>query len=204
MNAQFTYNDPVFRVGHSAKDAIRTEARSRRAKMEHSLIDAALVSHLRAWLGPARRIAAYSPMANEPGGKELLPALAEVHEVWLPITPAHGGLRWGLYDGSLRRGVHFGIGEPEGPGEPSLSALSLDAVLVPALGVDRSGVRLGQGAGYYDRALDGVDCPVVALVYDGEVHDSLPSEPHDWPVDAAVTQSGFVELGTGRGGRAVQ
>lgn len=204
MNAQSTYNDLVFRVGHSAKDAIRAETRSRRARIEHSLIDASVVSHLLAWLGPARRVAAYSPMANEPGGKELLPALAEVHEVWLPITPEHGGLRWGRYDGSLRRGAHFGIGEPEGPGEPSLSVLSLDAVIVPALGVDRSGVRLGQGAGYYDRALDGIDCPVVALVYDAELHETLPAEPHDRPVDAAVTQSGFVELGTGRGGQPVQ
>lgn len=204
MNEQFTYNDSVFRVGHSAKEAIRTETRRRRAKSEHSLIDAAVVSHLLDWLEPGARVAAYSPLSGEPGGEYLLPGLSKTHEVWLPITPTEGDLRWGKYSGELHRGAHFGIREPEGPGEASLSKLSCDAVIVPALGVDHSGVRLGQGAGYYDRALDGVTCPIIALVYDEEVHDELPSEPHDHPIDGAVTQSGFMWLGTERGGPAVQ
>ena len=148
-------------------------------------------------------MAAYSPLKNEPGGVELLPALSASHEVWLPITLPEGRMRWGKFTGELRTGP-LGIGEPEGPGEPSLSGLSLDAVIVPALGVDRSGMRLGQGAGYYDRALLGVTCPVIALVYDEEIHDELPAEPHDRAVDAVVTQSGFMWLGTGLGGTAVQ
>lgn len=149
-------------------------------------------------------MAAYSPLPGEPGGPNLVPALAERHEVWLPITPREGDLRWGRFDGALREGAQFGILEPEGPGEPRLSAIPCDAVIVPALGVDRSGVRLGQGAGYYDRALDGVECPIVALVYDHEVHETLPFESHDHPVDGAVTQTGFIRLGTGTGGPAVQ
>lgn len=200
----------MFGVGHPAnkrpvsKAEVRAITRQRRASMEHELIDAAVISHLLSWLEGSTRVAAYSPLPGEPGGPELVSALAEKHEVWLPITPKEGGLRWGMFDGELRRGAHFGIGEPEGPGEPSISNLACDAVVVPALGVDRSGVRLGQGAGYYDRALEGVQCPVVALVYDDEVHGMLPSEPHDHPVDAAVTQSGFFPLGTGKGGPAVQ
>lgn len=192
----------MFGVGHSAnqrpvsKADVRALTRQRRASTEHSLIDAALISHLLTWLDGASRVAAYCPLPGEPGGPQLVAALAAEYEVWLPITPRNGGLRWGLFDGELRRGAHYGIWEPEGPGEPSISALACDTVIVPALGVDRSGVRLGQGAGYYDRALEGVECPVVALVYDDEVHDALPSEPHDHPVDGAVTPSGFMELGT--------
>lgn len=200
----------MFGVGHPAKQRLVSKAevraltRQRRALMQHSLIDAAVVSHLLTWLGEPQRVAAYYPLPNEPGGPALVSALAEKHEVWLPITPRQGDLRWGKFDGELRRGAHFGIWEPEGPGEASISVLECDAVIVPALGVDRSGMRLGQGAGYYDRALEGVDCPIVALVYDEEVHEVLPSEPHDRPVDAAVTQSGFVRLGTGTGSRPVQ
>ena len=204
MNEQFTYNDGVFGVGHSAKEAIRATTRRQRATMEHSLIDVTLTDHLLDWLGPTSRVAAYSPLPGEPGGVELVAALAAKHDLWLPITPKEGDLRWGRFVGELHEGAHFGIGEPEGPGEASLSMLSCDAVIVPALAVDRHGVRLGQGAGYYDRALDGVKCPVVALVYDSEVYDELPREPHDQPVDATVTQSGFMWLGTGRGGAAVQ
>lgn len=172
--------------------------------MEHELIDAALTSHLLTWLKGCSRVAAYVPLPGEPGGENLVPALAETHEVWLPITPVSGDLRWGQFTGELRRGAHFGIWEPEGPGETSISGLACDAVVVPALGIDRAGVRLGQGAGYYDRALESVECPIVALVYDDEVHEELPSEPHDQPVDGVVTQSGFTWLGNRRGGPPVQ
>jgi len=205
MNVQFTYNEAVFRVAHSAnkrpvsKAEIRTLTRQRRAAGEHELIDATLISHLLDWLGSATRVAAYSPMPGEPGGADLVASLAAKYEVWLPITPKKGELRWGLFDGELHQGAHFGIWEPKGPGEADLSSLELDAVLVPALGIDRSGVRLGQGAGYYDRALAKVTCPIIAVVYDDELHEELPSEPHDHPVDGVVTQSGFQWLGNHKG-----
>lgn len=200
----------MFDVGHPAsqppvsKSEVRATTRDHRASAEHSLIDAAVISHLLTWLGKPRRVAAYSPLPGEPGGPDLVSALATQHEVWLPITPPEGDLRWGRFDGDLRKGAHFGILEPSGPTKPHLNAIPCDVVIVPALGVDRSGVRLGQGAGYYDRALHGVQCPILALVYDDEVHDTLPFEPHDHAVDGAVTQSGFIPLGTGRGIRPVQ
>jgi 5-formyltetrahydrofolate cyclo-ligase len=74
----------------------------------------------------------------------------------------------------------------------------VDVVLAPAMAADRRGNRLGRGAGYYDRALTRVDStvPVVVLLHDGELVDTLPAEPHDRPVTAAVTPTlGWVELG---------
>ena len=67
-----------------------------------------------------------------------------------------------------------------------------DVVVVPALAVDRGGVRLGRGGGYYDRALRHVrpDARLVALVFDDELVDALPVEPHDRRVTAVVTPSG--------------
>ena len=64
-----------------------------------------------------------------------------------------------------------------------------DAVLVPALAVDRAGNRLGRGGGGCDRALARVGplMPLIALVYDGELLDHVPAEPHDVPVRAAVS-----------------
>jgi 5-formyltetrahydrofolate cyclo-ligase len=80
---------------------------------------------------------------------------------------------------------------PEPPGArlgPSAVA-DADVVLVPALAVDAHGARLGRGGGSYDRALARVapGRAVVALLYDGEVHLTVPSEPHDRPVTMAVT-----------------
>jgi 5-formyltetrahydrofolate cyclo-ligase len=61
--------------------------------------------------------------------------------------------------------------------------------VVPALAVDRRGSRLGRGGGSYDRALARVPAgrPVLALLYDGECPEVVPTEPHDRRVTVAVT-----------------
>jgi 5-formyltetrahydrofolate cyclo-ligase len=70
-------------------------------------------------------------------------------------------------------------------------------VLVPALAVDHRGQRLGRGGGSYDRALArvGERVPVVALLFDGELIDQVPAEPHDRPVSAvALPSQGIVSV----------
>jgi 5-formyltetrahydrofolate cyclo-ligase len=71
-------------------------------------------------------------------------------------------------------------------------------VFVPALAVDRAGVRLGRGAGFYDRTLRsaGPSARLVAVVRDDELVDEIPAEPHDVPMTHALTPGrGLVELG---------
>ncbi|MBA2637501.1 MAG: 5-formyltetrahydrofolate cyclo-ligase, partial [Solirubrobacterales bacterium] len=65
-------------------------------------------------------------------------------------------------------------------------------VLAPALAVDRSGGRLGQGGGSYDRALGRTTATVLAVVFDAEVLDAVPVEPHDRRVDGALTPGGGI------------
>ena len=62
-------------------------------------------------------------------------------------------------------------------------------VLVPALAVDRHGVRLGRGAGFYDRTLSLADpsAALVAVVRDDELVAHLPAEPHDVRMTHALT-----------------
>ena len=75
-----------------------------------------------------------------------------------------------------------------------------DAVLVPALAVDRAGNRLGRGGGSYDRALARVGpmVPLIALIYDAELLDRVPAEPHDVRVRAAVSPAaGMTVTGAG-------
>ena len=65
---------------------------------------------------------------------------------------------------------------------------SIDCIIVPALRIDRSGNRLGQGGGSYDRALKKLDCWKIALVHHGELtSEAIPTEPHDQRVSAAAT-----------------
>jgi 5-formyltetrahydrofolate cyclo-ligase len=70
-------------------------------------------------------------------------------------------------------------------------------VLVPALAVDRRGVRLGRGAGHYDRSLvfASAGAARLAVVRDEELVERLPGEPHDVRMTGALTPGrGVVEL----------
>jgi len=90
--------------------------------------------------------------------------------------------------------------EPSGPDLGPEALADADVVIIPALAVDTAGARLGQGGGWYDRALVAAlpDALVLALLYDGELvsaeKSALPCEPHDLPVDGVASPSGWRRL----------
>ncbi|MGH3852075.1 MAG: 5-formyltetrahydrofolate cyclo-ligase [Pseudonocardiaceae bacterium] len=144
--------------------------------------------------GAPGTVCAYWPVGGEPGSPELLDTLAR--RGWRVLLPVVGAvaepLDWAECTGaeSLRAGP-LGLLEPTGPrlGRAAITAAVL--VLVPALAVDRRGTRLGRGGGHYDRSLPLArpGTPLIAIVRDNEVLDSLPAQPHDVPVTAALTPS---------------
>ena len=83
--------------------------------------------------------------------------------------------------------------EPIGAALLDLSEIGV--VIVPALRIDQSGFRLGQGGGYYDRALTQLNAWKIGLVYPEELSsEKLPLENHDIPLDAAATPSIIVRF----------
>jgi 5-formyltetrahydrofolate cyclo-ligase len=110
--------------------------------------------------------------------------------VLLPISNEDGSLTWVRFDGETQTGI-FGFQEPVGH-EESLSGV--DLIFIPALAVDKKGQRLGKGKGYYDRALAQLEdlAPVIAVVFDDEFIERVPTEDHDHPVDAMITPSNTV------------
>ena len=91
----------------------------------------------------------------------------------------------------------YEIPEPEEK-EVRVGASTFDLVVVPGVAFDSTGVRVGFGKGYYDKALAGLKCPVVALAYDFQVADELiPSEPHDVRVSAVVTEKRIIRTSAG-------
>jgi 5-formyltetrahydrofolate cyclo-ligase len=180
---------------------IRAARRARDADVHarHAALLTAAVLDLAATTGGP--ICAYLPVGVEPwsplGVEELR---AAGHEILLPVVAgADAPLDWALYDGpgALVPGP-FGLREPTGPrlGPGTVSRARL--VLLPALAADRRGVRLGQGGGFYDRTLPlvGAEVPTVVVLDDGELVDTLPAEPHDRRVTAAVLPgSGVTMLG---------
>jgi 5-formyltetrahydrofolate cyclo-ligase len=155
---------------------------------------------------PGDTICAYVPVGSEPGSPAMLDALvAAGARVLLPVAREDASgtplpLTWGEYDGDLVT-ARCGLREPRGPW---LSADAIGAaaiVVVPALAVDLAGVRLGRGAGFYDRTLAMADpaARLIAMVRDDEVLDHLPGESHDVPTTHALTPGrGLVGLGAQR------
>ena len=80
-----------------------------------------------------------------------------------------------------------GVLHPAGPSLGLDGIAEAALVLAPALAVDAAGRRLGQGGGSYDRALTRSSAPVLAVVFDDELLDSVPVQPHDRPVGGTLT-----------------
>ncbi|WP_159943993.1 MULTISPECIES: 5-formyltetrahydrofolate cyclo-ligase [unclassified Nocardiopsis] len=150
------------------------------------------------WLAMGGTVACYYSVGTEPDTRRLVTALWKRGTyVLLPVFLPGGDLDWAAFEGpdSLAPAGH-GLLEPVGHRYGPGALGSADAVVCPALAVDRRGNRLGRGAGCYDRALDrrGPHTPAIALVHDEEFVESLPAEPHDRPVDAVVTPGGGVRV----------
>jgi 5-formyltetrahydrofolate cyclo-ligase len=142
----------------------------------------------------AGTVAAYVSVGTEPATQGLLFALWKRGTyVLVPRLLPDGDLDWASYEGpeSLEPG-RFGLLEPTEPERGPDAIRSADLVIVPALAVSSTGVRLGRGGGSYDRALARVAEGIltIAPVYDTELVDVLPAEPHDRLVRAAVAPSG--------------
>jgi 5-formyltetrahydrofolate cyclo-ligase len=187
----------------SPKAALRYRLLAQRKSLPPSTRQAAAAAIHVTLLSLVRRvrpstIAGYVPVGAEPGGPELPSVLATTAPVLLPVLLPDGDLDWAPYDGSLTAGPR-GLLEPPGPRLGVDAVQTAGLVVVPALAVDRSGMRLGRGGGSYDRVLDrlATDVLTVALLNDGELLDAVPTEPHDRPVRAVITPSGGLALSPG-------
>ena len=118
--------------------------------------------------------------------RALLPVLLD--EAGAPL----GAPRWGLWEaGQALVTLGRPPAQPVGEARGAESLKEADLIVIPALAASVDGTRLGQGGGWYDRALmhRSPTTPVVAVIFDDEVVEAglIPAEPHDVPVDAIVT-----------------
>lgn len=184
------------------KRALRAELRERRritTVTGRAGADAAITRNLivLATRLNARSLSAYLSTPDEPGTRDFVAwARSEGIRVLLPVSRADGLLDWALYDGEEE--FEDELGMPAPTSEPlSPNALDdVDLVIVPAASVDRTGMRMGWGRGYFDKTLGSMEhCPpVYAVIFDDELVDAVPSERHDQRVDGVVTPSGIISL----------
>lgn len=124
---------------------------------------------------PIKVVASYTSCGNEPSTQGFNSTLLDRGiQVLLPHLLEDNSLEWV----DSKTGKNFGI-----------TGISLaQIVVVPALSVDESGMRIGQGGGSYDRALKLNSGWKVCLLHDGEIFEGkLPQEIHDQKVNAVVT-----------------
>ena len=164
----------------------------------------ALCGHLPDVVGRGQTVCAYVPIRFEPGSIALLDTLLRLGvRVLLPVARGDADgmpqpMQWGQYRPGRLVPARMGLHEPQEPWLPAEAVADATVVFVPALAVDRAGVRLGRGAGFYDRSLPLADpaARLVAVVRDDELVDEIPAEPHDVPMTHALTpRRGLVELG---------
>lgn len=180
---------------------------SRRARddAERRTARDANAAHLLAGLAGVGCVAAYLPLPTEPLAVGLLDELATVARVLVPVVVGDAPLDWCEYPVPLRAAA-LGIDEPTGPRLGPRAIGDADAILVPALAVDRSGNRLGRGGGHYDRTLElqtqalgaGANRSSaltlkglrIAVLFDDELLEAIPIDELDQRVDATVTPAG--------------
>ena len=127
-----------------------------------------------------KTIASYVPLANEPDVTEFNRLAAQSANLVLPRII---GDSLEFASGEQVRGP-LGICEPRGE---AVELASIGLMIVPALAVDEMGNRLGKGKGFYDRVLGSFKGLSVAVVFESEVIEAVPSEPHDQRVAMIAT-----------------
>jgi 5-formyltetrahydrofolate cyclo-ligase len=151
----------------------------------------------------ASTVALYASRAGEPSTLQILDYLDALGKrILLPVLGSGLQRCWAEYAGEddlLQRAP----GRPPEPSTPTLESDAVaqaDVVIAPAIAVDTTGTRLGQGGGWYDRVLADVreGVKIIAVVYPEEYYDAavtpLPREEHDLPVHGVATTTNWYSL----------
>ena len=151
------------------------------------------------------RVAIYLPFDGETNTAPLLAAAARRGvRLFVPVVVdlRHRRLRFLPLSGKTRRGV-YGISVPHRSGR-ALGPRWFDMIVVPLVGVDRGGRRLGMGGGFYDRALafrrgrlHWRGPRLIGLCFDCQTADSICADPWDLRLDSVATESGLRRFSEG-------
>jgi 5-formyltetrahydrofolate cyclo-ligase len=148
-------------------------------------------------LGAARTVAGYVACDGEIDVTAILDAArARGATIVLPRCRPGGGLDLvPVAPGDdLRQGLHGRVLEPPGPACEPAALPSPAVMLVPSVALDRRGFRLGRGGGDYDRLLPvlrAAGWTIVGVGHASALVDEVPTEPHDAPIDAILTDAGI-------------
>ena len=192
---------------HILKSELRKEMRQRRALLDdihRNILDTAINTHLvdHARQENVKTVAAYLAFDGEPDLRQGLATLEkEGVSLVLPVVhkiPGRNTISFHLWtaDDTLMPN-RFGILEPVDT--PEVPLVQIDLMLIPLVGWDRAGNRLGMGASYYDRALQPLarnERPVrTGVAYAAQETEHIPVDPWDIRLHAMLTENGWFTCG---------
>ncbi|MBQ3427906.1 MAG: 5-formyltetrahydrofolate cyclo-ligase [Clostridia bacterium] len=174
------------------KNEIRAAAKARRRSLTHNEIvtkSEAALTLLLPYLENADTVFCYMAAFNEPRTGELIERLISYGKrVAVPVTDTVSNtITPVLYTGRQEL-ISGAMGIPEPKSRITVASDEIDAAVIPGIAFDRDGTRIGFGAGYYDRFLEGFKGLKIGLCYDFQVYDRLPRDTHDIPMDVIVTE----------------
>ena len=179
-----------------AKAALRLKARSGRAAILNSLrADAAksVAAHFfkSVPLQPSHIVAGYWRIKDEMDCQPILIGLMDTFQpVCLPVVLGdEQPLELRLWEqGTPLYEAGFGTLAPS----ELAPQVEPDVIIMPLLGFDKRGTRLGYGGGYYDRTLAQLSRKprLVGIAFAAQELEDIPREPHDVPLDIVITEHG--------------
>jgi 5-formyltetrahydrofolate cyclo-ligase len=187
-----------------SKAALRSEAAARRDALprdvRHDAADAIAARPFPLRITPGTIVSGFMPLKSEINPLPLLRRLAEAGaQLALPVVAGRGkpltmrAWQWGE---PLATGV-WGIREPKA----DAAEVDPDILIVPLLAFDRTGHRIGYGAGYYDRTiarLRGLKAvTTIGIAFAAQEVPAVPTTPHDARLDLMLTEREIIDL---RGG----
>ena len=156
-----------------------------------------------------KRVALYLPFDRETDTAALIAAARRRGvRIYVPVIVdrRHGRIRFYPLERNVRRGV-YGISVPKRLSRPTAPRW-LNLIVIPLVGVDARGRRLGMGGGFYDRALEfrrrrrhWTGPHVVGLAFDCQRAESAFADPWDVSLDSLATESGLEKFMTPGGVR---
>lgn len=152
-----------------------------------SLLDK-LIDHPR--FKEAQTVLLYYSLLDEVRTHEFVERISQEKQVVLPVVTGDE-LELRRYSGKtdLKKGS-FGIDEPTGEIVTDFS--SIDVAIIPGVGFDKHGNRLGRGKGYYDRLLPKLQSYNIGVCFSFQVLPEIPTESFDRPMDEVWTQEGCI------------
>ena len=145
----------------------------------------------------ARTVLLFAPLSDEPDVWSLIPeAFAASKVVAFPKFDTENNCYIACQIENVEADFlpgQFGIREPK-PECIEISLNRLDFVLVPGVGFDFMGRRLGRGRGFYDRLLAQISGTKCGVGFDEQIVEAIPTEPHDVHLNCILTPTRWHEV----------